>query len=252
MTLTTTNAAGTNSVTKNEYITVTQAPVPPQAAFRSDVQSGYAPLKVTFTDESGCSGTPTYRWDVTNDGTTDYTSQNPVHTYKNAGTYTVKLTVTNTAGSDIERKTGYITVTNAPPVPVAPVAAFTSNVQSGNAPLAVQFTDQSTGTAPLTYAWDFDNDGATDSAVKSPSFTYSAPGTYSVKLTVTNPVDTSWVTRSDYITVTTAPVLPQADFSADSQSGYAPMTVHFTDTSITTGTPTYRWDINNDGRTDRK
>ncbi len=64
--------------------------------------------------------------------------------YTPAGTYTVNLTVTNVAGSNSTVKANYITVS---PAPVAPVAAFTSDVQTGTAPLSVQFTDQSTGTA---------------------------------------------------------------------------------------------------------
>ncbi len=47
----------------------------------------------------------------TNDGTVDSTAQNPSHTYTAAGTYTVKLTASNGAGSDEEVKTDYVTVT---------------------------------------------------------------------------------------------------------------------------------------------
>jgi PKD repeat protein len=63
-------------------------------------------------------------------------------------------------------------------------AQFSASPTSGQAPLTVQFTDLSTGT-PVTYAWDFDNDGTTDSIIKSPSFTYQSVGSYTVKLTVT-------------------------------------------------------------------
>ena len=103
------------------------------------------------------------------------------------GTYTVKLTVSNNAGSDSELKNDYITVT---PAPVAPVAAFTSDIQTGTAPLTVTFIDQSTGTASLTYAWDFTNDGIIDSTIRNPSFAYSTPGIYTVRLTATNALGT--------------------------------------------------------------
>jgi PKD repeat protein len=46
----------------------------------------------------------------------DYTIKNPVHTYQTAGTFTVKLTVTNASGSDSEVKTGYISTTSSPVV----------------------------------------------------------------------------------------------------------------------------------------
>jgi parallel beta-helix repeat protein len=89
-------------------------PVPPIAAFNSDVQTGTAPLTVHFTDAS--TGTPTsWAWDFTNDGTVDSTTQSPSHIYDTAGTYTVNLTVTNAGGSDSEVKTDYITVNAAGP-----------------------------------------------------------------------------------------------------------------------------------------
>ena len=56
---------------------------------------------------------------------------------------------------------------DAPPAPVAPVAAFSATPLSGDAPLAVQFRDQPTGTV-TTHAWDFTNDGTIDSTAKNP------------------------------------------------------------------------------------
>jgi len=70
--------------------------------------------------------------------------------------------------------------------PLAPIAAFTSDVQSGNAPLRVGFSSKSTGTAPLSYTWDFNNDGEPDSSEPSPDYIYTAPGMYTVNLTVSN------------------------------------------------------------------
>ena len=49
----------------------------------------------------------------------DYTTKNPRHTYLTAGTYTVKLTVTNADGSDSEVKTNYIKVST----PVSAIAS---------------------------------------------------------------------------------------------------------------------------------
>jgi PKD repeat protein len=73
-------------------------PISPVAAFTLTPGSGTAPLDVTFTDQS--TGAPTsWAWDFSNDGTPDSAVQNPTHTYTTAGTYTVKLTVTNDAGT---------------------------------------------------------------------------------------------------------------------------------------------------------
>ena len=83
---------------------------PPVAAFAGTPTSGTYPLVVAFSDQS--SGTPTsWSWTFGDGGTS--TAQNPAHTYTAAGTYTVSLTATNAYGSDIETKTGYVTV-NAP------------------------------------------------------------------------------------------------------------------------------------------
>ena len=71
--------------------------------------------------------------------------QNPTYTYSAAGTYTANLTVSNTAGSN--SVTHVITVA----APVAPIALFTTNVTSGTAPLAVKFTDASTGLLPVLF-----------------------------------------------------------------------------------------------------
>ncbi|MBP7332120.1 MAG: PKD domain-containing protein, partial [Firmicutes bacterium] len=171
----------------------------PVAAFTADVTSGTAPLMVSFTDQSTGTAPLTYAWDFDNDGTVDSTDQNPSYQYTEAGTYSVKLTVTNATGSDDEAKIGYITVS---PAPVAPVAAFTADVTSGTVPLTVQFTDQSTN-SPTSWAWDFDNDGTVDSTAQNPTHQYSTAGAYTVKLTVSNSAGSDDETKTDYITVTT-------------------------------------------------
>ncbi|HII93819.1 MAG TPA: PKD domain-containing protein, partial [Methanosarcina sp.] len=103
--LTVKNAVGTNTVTKTDYIKVTEKPV---AEFSASPTSGKMPLTVAFTDKS--TGTPTkWKWNF-GDGTTS-TQQNPKHKYSKAGNYTVTLTATNAAGSSTTTKTDYIKVT---------------------------------------------------------------------------------------------------------------------------------------------
>jgi len=93
-----------------------------------------------------------------------------------------------------------------------PEADFTANPTKGTVPLTVEFNDQSTGTKPLTYAWDF-GDGST-SAEQNPTHTYTTPGTYTVKLTVTNAVGSSEKTMTiitsdtDIVPPTTTTNLP--------------------------------------------
>ena len=93
-------------------------PTVPVAAFTAAPTVGAAPLSVQFTDQS--TGGPVTSWNWTfGDGGVS-TSQNPQHTYTSAGAYTVSLTATGAAGSDVETKSGYITV-NPPPGPGDPL-----------------------------------------------------------------------------------------------------------------------------------
>jgi PKD repeat protein len=199
--LTSSNIGGSDEETKAGYIMVNPAPVAPVAQFEANPTSGLSPLTVTFTDLS--TNTPTsWQWEYrTGSGSwTEFGSGawNPSHEFA-AGTYDIRLTASNLGGSNNVTKTEYITVHE---IPVAPEAGFIPNKRSGTAPLMVRFIDQSTGTEPLTYEWDFDNNGSTDSTVQSPLFTYSSVGTYTVKLTVSNAVGSNSTTKANYITVT--------------------------------------------------
>ncbi len=110
--LTVTNAVGSDTMTKTDYITVT-APQPPVAEFSADSTTISVGNSVTFTDET--LNTPT-SWSWTFAGGTPGTStaQNPTITYSTPGTYTVTLIATNAQGSDTETKVDYITVTMPP------------------------------------------------------------------------------------------------------------------------------------------
>jgi len=79
-------------------------------------------------------------------------------------------------------------------------AIFSAIPTSGSTPLAVNFTDQSTGTI-TAWIWDFDNDGSVDSTEQNPSNTYSTPGIYEVRLTVIGPTGTDSEQKADYIHV---------------------------------------------------
>jgi PKD repeat protein len=97
--------------------------------------------------------------------------------------YTVSLTVTGSGGSNTKTEDDYITVTEAAP----PVAQFTASTTNGLAPLSVTFTDTSTGN-PTSWKWEYRNyDGSWTefSTAQSPTQSFSTPGTYDIRLTVT-------------------------------------------------------------------
>lgn len=83
-----------------------------------------------------------------------------------------------------------------------PAASFTSTAPSGSAPLAVSFTDTSTG-APNAWSWDF-GDG-TGSSARNPTHTYDQPGLYTVTLDASNGNGLDSITRLDYVTVGAPP-----------------------------------------------
>lgn len=92
----------------------TGCPEPPTAAFTATPTTGFAPLNVNFTDssDSGKSAILTWVWDFGDSETSQ--DQNPTHLYSDPGTYTVTLTVTNSAGAGSERKVYYIEVQEKP------------------------------------------------------------------------------------------------------------------------------------------
>lgn len=165
---------------------------PPVAEFVADVTSGNPGLEVQFTDLSA--GTITsYEWDFDGDSIIDSTAQNPTCTYGFPGTFTVTLTVACAGGSDTETKVDYISVT-----PTPPTAEFAADVTLGTVPLTVNFLDLSTGDI-ATWAWDFGDTGT--SGVQDPSHTYTAPGWYTVSLTVTGFGGSDTMTKHAYIQV---------------------------------------------------
>jgi vibriolysin len=89
-------------------------PQPPVAAFTGSPTTVVVGGTVNFTDQS--TNNPT-SWSWVFEGGTPgtSTSQNPTGIqYNTVGTYDVTLTAYNSAGSDVELKTDYITVTSAP------------------------------------------------------------------------------------------------------------------------------------------
>jgi hypothetical protein len=80
------------------------------ADFTGNPQTGSVPHNVTFTDTSTHSPT-SWSWSFGDGGTS--TQQNPVHTYRADGLYTVVLTATGIGGASTMTKPGYVTVSGA-------------------------------------------------------------------------------------------------------------------------------------------
>jgi PKD repeat protein len=80
--------------------TPTPTPNPPVAAFSFFRVGNAGSTQVQFTDSSTAgSGTiSSWQWDARNDGTIDSNAQNPIINFGVAGTYAVRLKVTNSFG----------------------------------------------------------------------------------------------------------------------------------------------------------
>lgn len=188
-------------------------------------------LSVRFTDTS--TGVPaTWSWNFDDcslsPDTCTATTQHADHTYVQAGTYRVSLTVANSGGSST--KNAFVTVSPGTP-PTADFTFATSGLQAF-------FTDTSTG-SPTSWEWNFGDCDAQPSTcidrTQNPSHTYMAAGRYSVSLRATNSAGSTSKAQWVEISLGAAPV---ADFTAAPDG----LRVFFTDAS--TNTPTaWQWNF---------
>jgi gliding motility-associated-like protein len=175
--LTVTNASGSNTITKTNYISVFDKPV---VNFTVNDSSGCYPKTLQFTDltNPGSGTNASWLWDF-GDGTFS-TQQNPSHRYTSGGNFNVTLQVTNSNGCiNSFTKIGYIQL-NTGIVP-----AFTNSVATTCAPPSnISFTNTTTGPPTLSYAWQFGDGGLSNQ--QNPSYIYTTPGLFTVTLIVTS------------------------------------------------------------------
>jgi gliding motility-associated-like protein len=173
--LTAINAAGQNTLTRTQYITVYE---PPTVSFTGTPTAGCFPLKVTFTESStpGAGNTNVaWAWDF-GDGKTS-TARNPTTTYQTSGSFTVTLKVTNDKGcTRTVSKSAFINVNNG-------VTASFTNSQATvcSAPASISFTNTSTGPPTLSYQWDF-GDGSPLDFTQNPVHVFNTNGSFTVTL----------------------------------------------------------------------
>lgn len=182
-----TNASGS---TKSAVTTVDVESVliKPVTSFVLSTTSCKVGTTVQFTDTS--TNTPNeWLWNF-GDGETSL-EQNPTHVYDIDGTYSVRLTSKNAAGSNTTSSVD-ILVTN-----LNPTVTIAANARSGYNPLEVQFTG--TSSAIGTWLWNF-GDGTT-STQQNPSHTYTTPGKYTVSAVVTADGNVGSVSMNNYIDV---------------------------------------------------
>lgn len=227
--------------------TISAAPPPPQppVANPGGPYSGFSTQAIAFsgagsTDPGGLA--LTYAWDF-GDGSQG-TGVSPTHTYAKAGTYTVKLTVTDTSGLTGSANTTATIKALAPPV------VSIGGPYSGQTGQSITF-DGSASSDPnqsaLTYAWNF-GDGSQGSGAKA-THTYSTAHTYTVTLTLTDTYgETAMATTTATITAASQP--PVAN-PGGPYTGVAGQAIAFNGSGSTdpNNLPlTYEWDFG-DGTT---
>ena len=234
VTFTVTGPGGSSSFSRG--VTV-ESVSPPVANFEASPQNGQAPLTVQFTSRTSGQVTA-YRWNF-GDGSETVVEANPSHTYENIGAYNVELVASGPGGQSSASRQVEVSGRQV----AAPTASFDISVTDGAVPFVVQMTDTSSG-AIDSRRWDFNSDGITDSTEREAATTYNDPGEHTVRLTVSGPGGESTATRIVIAREQQDPAI--ASFSADPTSGFAPLLVKFTNTSVGADIG-YAWDFDNDG-----
>jgi PKD repeat protein len=160
---------------ETEFVRVSELEKP-NARFYHVPESPVVGEEVQFGDES--TGNPTVRlWDF-DDGTTS-TEIYPIHVFNDARSYEVKLTVSNSAGSDDE-----VVVVRVSPAVQAPTADFVYIPIFPVAGQVVRFFDASGGGTAGSWEWDFGDGGSSDAQFAE--HIYESEGDYDVTFTVAN------------------------------------------------------------------
>ena len=177
VTLTVFDGIDTARKTVTNYITVFKNPV---VNFSFQKLTNCPPINASFKDSTTLGDAPirTWSWDF-GDLSIPSGLKNPSHLYEFIGRYSVILTVKDTNGCKGAFERREIAVVEKPQARFSAV-----NRSDCKPPLNTVFTGNSLGKAPLTYSWTF-GDGGTSTA-KSPTHTYTAIGSFDVRLIVTD------------------------------------------------------------------
>ncbi len=232
------NSCGNFSVVSHTISVIDEPCAAVVANYSSDVSFGTDPLTVVFNDTSTGGFINNWYWDF-GDGSFA-TTRNSTKTFSIAGVYGVNLTSGNSCGNYSNVNRTILVSELCPDV----VANFSSDVDSGVAPLTVVFNDTSLGGTITNWTWEF-GDGSTV-ITQNATKTFDNAGTYKVNLTAWNSCNNYSVFNRTILVG--SPVCPDvvANFSSDVSSGVAPLTVVFNDTSLGGTITNWTWEFGDD------
>jgi len=219
-----------NTLEKTNWIFVSH----PTLADTAIPLNGCVPLTVNFTDNSTVPSGATIasrKWDFGN-GITTTTSATISNKYNAAGNYTIKLYVTDNLGcNDSLIKPAYVNAYK----PDAFFSVPDTVCLHGN----VNFSNGTSGDAPLTFTWDF-GDKKPLGNTPNPTHVYDSLGTFDVTLFVTDGHGCKDTLAKKAVITTVKPTVA-FDFLTDSVAVCAPLFVRMQNTSVNTVAP-YTWD----------
>ena len=198
-----------------------QLPDPSCVIMASEI-SGDGPLIVNF--ETLGIGTIRRLWWDFGDGTAANDVSSPSHTYTQPGMYIVRLTVRDS--NLVTARAEPVTIIVSPNELPEPSCYIQASVNTGDAPLTVNFSAICVG-AIRRFWWDFgDNTVATD--VDRISHTYTEAGIYIVRLSVRG--RSGVTTQAEPVAIIVSPndlPQPSCTIQASVTAGETPLTVNF-------------------------
>ncbi len=183
-------------MTKAGFITVK---MPPAVSFSATPVAACAKTPISFTSNItwNATGTGSYNWDFGDGGTANTGSA--THTYTGGGSYTVKLTATNSSNCPTtDTQVNFITI-----YPLPGVGFYATDTAVCSIGGSTTFISTTGGSSPFSYTWDF-GDGSGPSSGSPATHSYGSAGKYSVKLIATdNKGCTDSLKLNNYINVHT-------------------------------------------------
>jgi gliding motility-associated-like protein len=220
-------------------------------AFTVDAPTGCIPLAINATNTTDLSescGSDTYVWEVTYTpefcggseswnftSGTDETSENPSFQFNTAGSYELRMTITNSCDS-------YTTVQTVdvkrPPTATLAAIADACGTASFNPVATVDTCAPAADT--ITYSWSFPGGTPTTSDQLDPgTITYGTVGDFTVTFSISNACGTTTMTED--FSISEIPTITNTDLSQSLCSGAASLPIDITSDLATTS---YTWTAN--------